>query len=245
MKHVHTRVLQVINRGLTVLLVALIPAAISAQVAPEAAGGHSHTEWDIFLGYSYLAPNTVVTGEVKTQANCQGSRSSSATPVGNGLWNCPVGMEAEEHGSVESITREFNSRVGIQIEAAQHDIYYFDPKSLESNSGIWTIQAGPVYRFRGDRMVPWIHGLMGGGEMQGPDHQNYTPGFTLTGGGGLDLKTPWMSRRLAIRLAEADYEYMRVRYGAPHLAPYGWQPGGIANMAKGFRLSAGIVFHTR
>jgi hypothetical protein len=154
-------------------------------------------------------------------------------------------MEAEVHGSVESITRELNSKVGIQVEAAQHDIYYFDPKSLESNSGIWTVQAGPVYRFGGDKWMPWIHGLAGGGAMQGPDHQNYTPGFTLTGGVGLDLKTGWMDHRVAIRLVEADYEYMRVRYGAAHSSPNGWQPGGIANMADGFRLAAGIVFRSR
>ena len=241
----HTRVWKSICSGFALLLFALMPAAIAAQAAPEAAGGRPAARWDFFGGYSYLAPNTVVTGQVEVKADCKGSRSSSAVLAENGLWDCPVGMEAEVHGSIESVTREFNNRAGIQVEAAQHDVFYNDPHSLESNTGIWTLQAGPVYRFRGDKIVPWIHGLMGGGEMQGPAHQNYTPGFTLTGGGGLDLATPWMSHRIAIRVVEADYEYMRVRYGAAHMAPYGWQPGGTANMAKGFRLAAGIVFHSR
>jgi hypothetical protein len=241
----HTHVLRSVKRIHNLLLMVMIPLAASAQVTPEAAGGHSFGKWEIFAGYSYLAPNTVVTGQVKTQTNCFGSRRSAGTPALNGLWNCPVGMEAEVHGSVESITRELNSKVGIQIEAAQHDIYYFDPKSLESNSGIWTVQAGPVYRFAADKWMPWIHGLAGGGEMQGPNHQNYTPGFTLTGGAGLDLRTHLMDHRVSIRVVEADYEYMRVRYGAAHSSPGGWQPGGIANMAKGFRLAAGIVFQSR
>jgi len=237
-------VLRSIKRVRILLLLVMIPVAASAQVAPEATGGHTFGNWEFFVGYSYLAPNTVVTGQVKSQSDCIGSRRSSASLASNGLWNCPVSMEAEAVGSVESITRDLNGRVGVQIEAAQHDVYYNDPKSLVSNSGIWTVQAGPVYRFTGDKWTPWIHGLAGGGAMQGPDHQNYTPGFTVTGGGGVDLKTHWMDRRISIRLVEADYEYMRVRYGSAH-ASYGWQPGGIANMADGFRVSAGIVFRTR
>jgi hypothetical protein len=240
-----THVFLSVKRAHNLLLLVMIPLAASAQVVPTASGGNTIGKWELFGGYSYLAPATVVTGQVRSQADCIGSRRSSATLAANGLWNCPVGMEAEMHGSIESITRKLTGRMGIQIEGAQHDIYYNDPKSLQSNTGIWTVQAGPVYRFAGDRFMPWIHVLAGGGEMQGPNHQNYTPGFTMTGGGGVDLRTRWMDHRIAIRLAEADYEYMRVDYGKAHLSTHGWQPGGLANMTDGLRLSAGIVFRFR
>lgn len=241
----HIRVWQSIPRGLAALPLIFVPAVLAAQVVPSALGGPEITRWSFFVGYSDLTPNTIVVGQVQTKADCTGSRRSSATQASNGLWNCPLGMEAEWHGMVESVTRRFSSRWGVQIDAAQHDIFYYDPKSLTSNSGIMTVQAGPVYRVHGDKWVTWVHGLAGGGVMQGPDHQNYTPGLTFTGGGGLDVKTHWMGGRIAVRLADADYEYMRVNYGAAHSSHIGWQPGGIADMSKGVRLSAGLVYHPR
>jgi len=232
-------------RAFAVLLITLLPAALSAQVAPAAAGGPPYAAWAIFGGYSLLVPHTIVTGQVMTPDDCKGSRHSLVTLAADGLWNCPVGMEAMLHGSDESLTREFSGRLGVQLDAAQHDVYYNDPRSLESNSGIWTIQAGPVFRFERRIWTPWLHLLAGGGEMHGPDHQNYTPGFTATGGGGLDIATPWLHHHLSVRILEADYEYMRVRYGSAHPSSDGWQAGGVANMVKSIRFATGLVLHIR
>jgi hypothetical protein len=213
-------------------------------VAPAARGGISNgSPWEFFLGYSYLAPNDVVTGQVQAKADCISSRPASVTLAADGLWNCPIGFDAEEHGSIESVTRYFGGRLGVQIEAAQHDLYYNDHTGIISNSGMYTAQAGPVYRLRVSKWTPWVHALAGGGELQGPHHQNYTPGFTFTLGGGLDYGTPWLNHRLAIRVGEADYEYMHVNYGAAHPSSFYWQDGGVADINKGFRLAAGLVFH--
>ena len=59
------------------------------------------------------------------------------------------------------------------------------------------------------------------------------PGVTV--GGGLDYETPWFNHHLAIRIFQADYEYMHVDCGA---VPY----GGRANI-NAAQLSAGIVIH--
>jgi hypothetical protein len=82
--------------------------------------------------------------------------------------------------------------------------------------------------------------MAGGVILDGPVHQAWTPGMTITGGGGLDYG---LNKHWSIRMIEADYEYAHVAYGAGHESPsYGWQPGGTANI-NGIRLSAGIVYH--
>ena len=82
-------------------------------------------------------------------------------------------------------------------------------------------------------MTPFVHGLVGGARIGGPDHEPYKEGIDLTGGGGLDYQTRW--RPLAIRLFQADYEYMHDNWGS---GAY----GGRANI-NAARLSAGIVIH--
>jgi hypothetical protein len=69
----------------------------------------------------------------------------------------------------------------------------------------------------------------------GPYFEPFRWGPGLTVGGGMDYETPWFNHRLAIRLFQADYEYMHADWG---LMPY----GGRANI-NAARLSAGIVLH--
>ncbi|HEX2919418.1 MAG TPA: hypothetical protein VHN81_12935, partial [Edaphobacter sp.] len=70
----------------------------------------------------------------------------------------------------------------------------------------------------------------------GPWH-GYKLGVALTAGGGMDYETPWLNHRLAIRLFQADYEYMHANWG-----PAGQENGGRANI-NAARLSAGLVYH--
>ncbi len=60
-----TRVLKSVGRVLAFAILALLPVALAAQSAPTpSAKGSSNqmpSRWDIFAGYSYLAPKGTVT----------------------------------------------------------------------------------------------------------------------------------------------------------------------------------------
>ena len=60
----HARVLKSVSRVLFLALVALIPVALSAQATATSTGkpawNDSPSRWDIFAGYSYLAPRGTV-----------------------------------------------------------------------------------------------------------------------------------------------------------------------------------------
>ena len=57
-KRMQTRVLNSVGRVLAVAILAFVPVALVAQAAPSAkgSGDQSPSRWDIFAGYSYLAP---------------------------------------------------------------------------------------------------------------------------------------------------------------------------------------------
>jgi len=228
------RVTKSMTRLLTLACVAFAPLALvaqdSAKPAAKAPAADSASRWDIFLGYSYLRPSDTVNGTL-----------SDGTVLGT-----PI--KAEKVGTVESVARYFNRNVGWEINAGQHDAYRDTDTSAgntgDSNTGLYTVQTGPIFRYPlAHGVIPWGHALVGGASMEGPNQQNYTPGVTYTVGGGLDVNTPLFNHHLAIRLAEADYEYIHVDYGPAHAAgnePY--QVGGRVN-ANSLRLAAGVVYH--
>ena len=220
-------------RFLALACVVSIPLAIGAQDSTKpvakAQAGDSPSKWDIFAGYSFMAPNATVYGWNEGAHHTVGTYQSGG-----------VSFMTEKIGSTESVTRYFNNKWGFQIDSGQHDRYILSTGI--SNSGLLTVQAGGVRRWVGDgKWTPFFHILAGGVQLEGPDHQNYTPGWTGTIGGGADysLKPHW-----SIRAIQADYEFVNVRYGKPHLGgpEDGWQPGGTAQL-EGIRLSAGVVYH--
>jgi outer membrane protein OmpA-like peptidoglycan-associated protein len=172
---------------------------------------------DIFLGYSYLAPHASVTTQL---------------PTGGSLTN---NYSAINEGAIGSFAYYFNRYVGGQIEYANH------PDG--NNDGISTAQAGIIFRYPTEGMSVFVHGLAGGARIGGPNFPGngtpdevehpYTWGPALTVGGGLDYD---ITHRFAIRLFQADYEYMHADFGPQ---PYS---GGRANI-DAVRLSAGLVLH--
>jgi hypothetical protein len=226
-----SRVLKSVSLLLALGGVVSIPLALSAQdaakPAAKTAASDSPSKWDIFAGYSYLAPHATV---------------DSTLP--NGTVE-PIAFKAEEHGSVESLARYFNNFIGWQVDSGQHDRYVdtqngSDPGS--SNSGLLTFQTGPIFRYPTGDITPWAHGMVGIGELEGPLHQDYKWGPTLTVGGGVDYETPWFNHHLAIRLFEVDYEYLHVNYGPANYANGAYNAGGRANL-DGTRLATGLVYH--
>jgi hypothetical protein len=218
------------SRALVVACLAVAPVGLAAQDAGQPAAKpaakaefNSPSKWDIFAGYSYLAPK----GTVNTPSPVVG-----APPI-------PLSYKSDTAGFILSGARYVNDHVGGQIEAATHETFR---NSSSTNDGFTTIQVGPIFRFPMDEITPFIHGLVGVARVGGPNldaaaiGHYYTWGVALTAGGGMDYQTPLFNHHLAIRLFQADFEYMHANFGT------GFGTGGRANI-KAARLSAGLVFH--
>jgi hypothetical protein len=204
---------------------ASLPAMLAAQTAPAAKGGSSDYEsrFDLFMGYSYLAPHGTV-----------------QTPLTNGS-TLPASYKAVDVGGLFSGAYYFDKYVGAQVEYGLHKWGSEVPGSTigthGNNDGFDTIGGGMIARFPTENITPFIHGLVNADRVEGPAHQPGKWGPGLTAGGGMDYETPWFNHHLAIRLFQADYEYMHANFG-PQATP----PGGRANI-NAARLSAGFVVH--
>lgn len=191
--------------GQTTSSVPSAPAPKSLEPSPS--------RWDVFMGYSYLAPHGTVT--------------TSVPPL-----TYSTNYSAINYGAIGSVAYFFNRYVGGQIEYANH------PDG--NNDGISTAQAGLIFRYPTEGMTVFVHGLAGGARIGGPNFPGnganilahaYTWGPALTAGGGLDYD---ITRHLALRLFQADFEYMHADFGPQ---PY---DGGRANIDAA-RLSTGLL----
>jgi outer membrane protein OmpA-like peptidoglycan-associated protein len=211
---------------LTALLAVSLPIGLAAQgTSPTmASSSESPSRWDIFAGYSYLAPK----GTVQVpQAN--------GTTVG-------YSYDAVNVGGLFSGAYWFDKFVGAQLEYGVHEWGISsgngNPVGTHGNDdGFQTIAGGIIFRFPQEHYTPFIHGLVGGAVVNGPDFNQNKWGPDLTAGGGMDYDLPWLDHRFALRVFQADYEYMHANFG-PQFSP----PGGRANI-NAARLSAGIVIH--
>jgi hypothetical protein len=175
----------------------------------------SASRWDIFAGYSYLAPH----GTVQVEQN-----------DGSVL---PVQYKSVNVGEIVSGAYYFNKYVGGQVELGFHE--YDGDLGGKNNDGFVTGSAGLIFRYPTADITPFAHALVGAAYVGGPEHEPNTWGPALTVGGGMDYNTPLFNHHLAIRLFQADYEYMHADFGPGEF-------GGRANI-NAARLSAGLVWH--
>ena len=207
--------------GLMMWFTLFLPWSVAAQDASRpsanpASSADSPSRWDIFAGYSYLAPRGTV----------------DVVQPGPGNVVLPETYKWMKYGIIASGAQYFNNYVGLQVEGSSHDTFL---DSSSSNGGITTVQGGPIFRFPFEDITPFVHGMAGGSYMGGPEHEPYKWGPSLTAGGGLDYTTPLFDHHLAIRIVQADYQFMHNNWGP---GVY----GGRANI-NAARLSAGIVYH--
>jgi hypothetical protein len=216
-----------LKRAATLAALALLPVALAAQApAPGMgrSGGSSAPKWDIFLGYSYLSPHGTVDVPQPT---------SPATVE-------PFSYDAINLGGAFSGAYFFNRYLGIQ---AEFDIHQWGQQSTNGSNigthgnddGFNTVAGGVVFQFPTEHFTPFVHVLGGASQVGGPDFNPNTWGPNVTAGGGLDAETPWFNHRMAIRIFQADYQFMHANFGTQ---PY----GGMASV-NAAQLSAGIVFH--
>ncbi len=223
-----------LSRILASTLLALIPVTLSAQAKPAAKGGSSNqdyaSKWDIFAGYSYLAPHGTVN-----------------VPMAGGT-TAPFSYDAVNLGGLFSGARFFNRHIGAQVEFGEHEWGTTSivngvrqPNGTHGNNdGFLTFGVGLIARFPTGNLTPFVHGLLGAAQVSGPSQNRATWGPGLTFGGGMDYETPLLNHHLAIRIFQADYEFMRASFGQQPYPP--GPPGGLANI-NAARLSAGAVFH--
>jgi len=176
----------------------------------------SPSRWDIFAGYSYLAPHDTVQ-----------VIQSGGTIVE------PESYKSVNVGAILSGAYYFNKYVGAQVEVGIHE--YNGSFGGQDNDGFTTASAGLIFRYPTADITPFAHALAGGAYVGGPEHEPNTWGPDLTVGGGMDYNTPLFHHHLAIRLFQADYEYMHVDFGPVVF-------GGRANI-NAARLSGGLVWH--
>jgi outer membrane protein OmpA-like peptidoglycan-associated protein len=213
-------------RTLTFVCLAATPVALAAQDAPKPAPKASDVDyasrWDIFAGYSYLAPHGTV---------------NVPQPDGTVV---PYNYNAVNLGGLFSGAYYFNKYVGGQLEFGLHE--WGDASANGSNignhgndDGFTTASGGIIFRYPTEDITPFVHALVGAALVGGPDFNPNTWGPDLTVGGGMDYETPLFNHHLAIRVFQADYNYIHADFGP---GTY----GGRANI-NAARLSAGLVFH--
>ncbi len=211
-------------RSLILVCATLTPFALMGQAGPSAHGttNSSPSRWDIFLGYSYLAPK------------------GSVTTLNPNNQSVTASYDAVNVGGVGSFAYFFNRYVGMQAEVGVHEWGDQTSKATSiggegNDDGFTTVAGGIIARFPVENMTPFMHGLVGGALVGGPYFEPNKWGPDLTVGGGMDFETPWFNRHFALRIFQADYEYMHVDWGTGIYA-------GRANI-NAARLSAGFVFH--
>jgi hypothetical protein len=216
-KNMHDHVWKSLTRALASVVLALMPVALAAQVAPAAAGGYeSPSKWDIFAGYSALIPN----GDI------------CCDPAGK-----VFGYNSIDEGAILSVTRYFNNHVGIRFEGDEHIL-------LPESNITWTQPGddfsggygGFVFRIpmSNGNLIPSFH-VLAGMEQVGSIPQTDVFGFALTAGGSLDVRTPAFDHHLSIRLYQADYQFVHANFASNQGGSYNFNPQG--------RLSAGLVWN--
>ncbi len=187
------RVSKITRLALTVACASVMPIAIAAQEsaqppaapkpAPKAASANYPSKYDLFAGFSYLAPKGSIIDN--------GTQQDSAKSV-----TCCA---------VFSVARYFTNNVGVQVEGDFH-------KNGSNNVTVVHNQfaggsGGLIFRIPTEDITPFVHALIGGEAVSTTYYPSTKWGIVLTAGGGIDYNTPWLDHRLAIRVFQADYQY--------------------------------------
>jgi len=225
---VYSQKFRTMSRVLALAFLAALPYSLGAQVVASQGKGNMTApapRWDVFVGYSLLDP------------------TGTFYPIQPDGTVLPVSFKIEKKGLLESAAYFFNRNIGFQVETGQHDLFTNTgfPTTGSSNSGIFTVESGLIYRWPGVHFTPFVHGLGGGAYVDGPDHEPYTWGPVAIAGGGLDWYP--LCHNFGIRIFEADYEYIHANSGPSHgsLADDNFVWGDDESI-NGFRLAAGVVY---
>jgi hypothetical protein len=152
-----------------------------------------------------------------------------------------INYSSINEGGLGSFAYYFNKYAGAEVIGSIH------PSG--NNDGFYSISGGPIFRAPMQNFTLFAHGLVGGGNLGGPNqsnpsiyHEPYRWGPTLTAGGGMDYALPFWDNRLSIRLFEADYRWVHTNYGPAVSIPTAGVLGGRTNLSAA-ELSTGLLIH--
>ena len=163
----YAQVSKYMTRALALAFVVLVPVALVAQSSPKSNAGDSPSKWDIFAGYSYLAPKGTVN-----------------TPWYGGVV-LPVQYRSITRGGIVSVARYFNKYVGVE---GVGDVHYQNESTLPSNDFSGGM-GGLILRLPTSDITAFAHGLVGFERIGGPHWQSDKWGVGFTAGGGVDYAT--------------------------------------------------------
>ncbi len=217
------RVSKSVSRALALAFVALVPVALSAQASNRVKSVSSDypSRWDIFAGYSYLAPQGSVTTSPATGRPLPPttmpsmSADCSAAPISS------TALLASRPNSA-SMSGASSPRNGSNIGTHGND------------DGFLTVAGGLIARYPDGNITPFAHGLVGTAMVNGPYFQSNKWGPALTVGGGMDYETPF-STIISPFASSRPTTSICMPTSAREL-------GGRANI-NAARLSTGIVLH--
>ncbi len=148
-----------------------------------------------------------------------------------------ISFQGINAGSIYSGSYFFTRSLGAEFEAGLH------PETV--NDGDQSFSAGPVFRFPASKATPFVHVLVGGTRLTGPNvpslggtgyfYNGCAWGAAITVGGGVDLTIPQLHGRFALRIVQADYQFHHVPFG-----PLTATGGGTATLNV-VRVSTGLV----
>ena len=191
------------------------------------------SRFDLFLGYSYLAPHDTVNGQPYSDVDL-GAIGSGAYYFNKYLGG-EVSMASHPDGPGDGFTT-LNAGPIVRVPGS---IFGDVTPFLHALVGATRI-GGPNYTGY------YLNGA-------GPTNfvNPYTWGTSLTVGGGMDLPIPGFGNHLSWRIFQADYQYMHASFGpannfvdplASPAAPGVAILGGRANI-NAAQLSTGLVYH--
>jgi outer membrane protein OmpA-like peptidoglycan-associated protein len=188
-KRMYSRVSTFARLALTLACTSLLPLAMAAQDTAKPAtpaSAQAPSKWDLFAGYSYLAPKGLIVND--------GTRQDNARSI-----SCCVDV---------SLARYFSNYFGVQVEGDFH-------KSGGNNTAVVHNQfsggsGGLIVRYPTSDITPFAHALVGGESASTTYYPSNQWGIVLTAGGGIDYNTPWLDHHLAIRVFQADYQYSHI-----------------------------------
>ena len=215
----HSQISKVARLALALACTSLIPIALTAQEpakpAPAAQTGPSAdapSRWDLFAGFSYLAPKGNLISNSTTQ--------DSAKAI-----TCCVDV---------SLARYFNKFIGIQAEGDFHknggNHTSVVRNTFSGGSG------GLIVRFPSEDITPFVHALVGGESVSSTYYPSDKWGIVLTAGGGLDYNTPLLDHRLSLRIFQADFQYTHENF-----YPVARGNFDMARLSTGLVLSFGTI----